>query len=192
MIALGLAIPPNRQFDPNKTAYNALEQAKLTKFDHAKDMFDDLFSLADSISQVMSRSKAEYKDDKLIEFHRLREQRLQTLPLDLLSTTPTVGSSEHEQQIIRETPTMSEVQEEVHMKIQKEAQTKEQEQSSIEMNIDTQVDPKLLQEWQQFDSIISNLESPKEVEASKVAYTQETISTPVSAEASGLPSYKET
>lgn len=73
IIALGLAILPNRLFDPNKTAYHALEQAKLTKVDHAKDRFDDLFSLADSMSQVMSRAKAEYKDDNLVKFHRLRE-----------------------------------------------------------------------------------------------------------------------
>jgi len=97
MIALSLAIIPSRQFDPNKIAYNALEQAKLTKFDHAEDMFDDLFSSADSMSQVMSRAKTEYKEDKLVEFHRLREQRLQTLPLDLLSTTPTAESREPEQ-----------------------------------------------------------------------------------------------
>jgi len=60
-------------------------------------MFDDLFSLAKSMSQVMSRAKMEYKDDKLIEFNRLREHRLQTLPLDLLATTPTTESSEPEQ-----------------------------------------------------------------------------------------------
>jgi len=117
IIALGLATLPNRRFDPNKVAYNALEQAKLTKVDYAKDIFDDLFSLADSMSQVISRAKVEYKDDNLVEFHRLREQRLQTLPLDLLSTSPTVKSREPEQQTIRETPTLSEVQEEVHMEI---------------------------------------------------------------------------
>jgi len=125
IIALGLAILPNRLFDPNKTAYHALEQAKLTKVDHAKDRFDDLFSLADSMSQVMSRAKAEYKDDNLVEFHRLREQWLQTLTLDLLSTIPTDKSSEPEQQTTRETSTLSEVQEEVHVEIQEEAQTKE-------------------------------------------------------------------
>jgi len=60
------------------------------------------------------------------------------------------------------------------------------------MDVDTQIDPKLLQEWQQFDSIISNIGSPKETESSKAASTQETMSTPVSIEASGLPSGKET
>ena len=43
MQSLTLATIPNRLFDPNKVAYNALEQAKLTKFDHQEDMFDDLF-----------------------------------------------------------------------------------------------------------------------------------------------------
>ena len=78
------------------------------------------------------------------------------------------------------------------MKRQEETQTKEQEQSSVEINVDTQIDPKLLQQWQQFDSIISNLESPKEAEASKAACTQEKTSTQVSSEASGLPSFNET
>lgn len=33
---LNLATIPSRQFDPRKVAYNALEQAKPTKFDHEK------------------------------------------------------------------------------------------------------------------------------------------------------------
>lgn len=45
---LNLATIPSRQFDPRKVAYNVLEQAKLTKFDHEKDDFDDLFSLVES------------------------------------------------------------------------------------------------------------------------------------------------
>lgn len=59
---------------------------------------------------------------------------------------------------------------------QEETHGKEQEQSSTEVNVDAQIDPKLLQEWQQFDSIISNLESSKEAETSKAADTQETTS----------------
>jgi len=43
---LNLATIPNRQFDPQKVAYNVLEQEKLTKFDHEKDEFDYLFSSA--------------------------------------------------------------------------------------------------------------------------------------------------
>jgi len=96
MKALSLATLPNRGFDPNKVAYNALEQAILTKFDHAEDIFDDLFSSAESMSQVISMARTKYKDDKLVEFHGLREQRLQILPLDLLSITPTTKSSEPE------------------------------------------------------------------------------------------------
>jgi len=34
-----------------------------------------------------------YNDEGLVEFNMLREQRLQTLPLDLLATTPTTKSS---------------------------------------------------------------------------------------------------
>ena len=55
--------------------------------------------------------------------------------------------------------------------MQEETQTKEKEQSNIEVNVDTQIDPKLLQEWQQFDSIISNLECSKDTETSKAADT---------------------
>ena len=58
------------------------------------------------------------------------------------------------------------------------------------MIANTQIDPKLLQEWQQFDSIISNLDSPKETEALKMAPTQETTSTPASIEASNPPTVK--
>lgn len=47
VIALCLAIFPNKLSDPNKTAYHAIEQAKLTKIDHVKDRFDDLFSLVE-------------------------------------------------------------------------------------------------------------------------------------------------
>lgn len=86
---LNLATIPNRQYDPRKLAYNVLEQAKLTKFYHEKDQFDDLFSLSESLFQVKTLAKMKCKDEGLVEFNRLREQRLQTLPLDLLATTPT-------------------------------------------------------------------------------------------------------
>lgn len=79
----------------------------------------------------------------------------------------------------------------MHKKKQEETKTREQEQSNIEMNIDAQIDPKLLQEWQQFDSIINNLECPKEAETSKVASTQEIASKQVLSGTSGLPSSKE-
>ena len=121
MKSLALATLPNRQFDPNKVAYNALEQAKLTKFDHIEDKFDDLFSLAKSMYQFRSLAIMEYKDEGLVEFNRLREQRLQTLPLDLLATTPTTESSEPEQQHAKEPPVKSKEQE----KVQEETQTKE-------------------------------------------------------------------
>ena len=55
------------------------------------------------------------------------------------------------------------------------------------MNVDTQIDPRLLQEWQQFDSIIRNLESSKEVDTSKAADTQDTTSKEVPSGTSGLP-----
>lgn len=46
---LNLATLPNRRFDPRKIIYNVLKQAKLTKFEHKEDKFDDLFSSAESL-----------------------------------------------------------------------------------------------------------------------------------------------
>ena len=70
-------------------------------------MFDDLFSSAKSIFQVKSLARMKYQDDGLVEFNRLREQRLQTLPLDLLAMTPMTESSEPEQRLSKEPPATS-------------------------------------------------------------------------------------
>lgn len=106
---LNLATVPNRQFDPRKVAYTVLEQAKLTRFYHEKDDFDDLFSSTESLFQVQTLAKMRYNDERLVKFNRLREQRLQTLPLDLLATTPTTQSSEPEQQIIDKPPPVGKI-----------------------------------------------------------------------------------
>jgi len=55
------------------------------------------------------------------------------------------------------------------------------------VNVNAQIDPKFLQESQQFDSIISNLESSKEADTPKEADTQDTSSKEVPSETSGLP-----
>lgn len=57
----------------------------------------------------------------------------------------------------------------------------------MDMNVDAQIDPKFLQEWQQFDSIISNLESSKEANTSKAADIQDVTSTEVPSGTSSLP-----
>ena len=57
---LNLTIIPNMQYDPKKVSYNVLEQAKLIKFDHEKDEFDDLFSSAESLFQVKTLAKMKY------------------------------------------------------------------------------------------------------------------------------------
>jgi hypothetical protein len=101
---ISLASIPNRLYDPKKTAFIALEQAKLSKVVHQEDQFDDLFMSADSISQVRQLASLRYEDVELTEFNKLRKQRLQTLPLDLLSTTPTSSSSESGQQQIHLSP----------------------------------------------------------------------------------------
>ena len=150
----------------------------MTKFEHKEDRFEDLFASAESMYQVKSLAIIEYKDEGLVEFNRLREQRLQTLPLDLLATTPTTTkSSEPEQQRNKKPPITPKQQEEVHsqrqevtqeneqrqeetqakLHRQEETQAKVQEQSNLKINEDTQIDPKLIQEWQRFNSIIGNL-----------------------------------
>ena len=79
----------------------------------------------------------------------------------------------------------------MHEKRQEETQVKEQEQSSLNVNEDTQIDPKLLQEWQQFNWIISNLECSKDDETSKEVNTQEVTSKQVSGETNDPPKSKE-
>lgn len=64
---------PNRKYDPMKVAYNVLEQAKITKFDHKKDEFDNMFSSSKSLFQIKTLAKMKYKDEGLVEFNRLRE-----------------------------------------------------------------------------------------------------------------------
>jgi len=55
------------------------------------------------------------------------------------------------------------------------------------VNVSTQTNPKLLLEWQQFDSIISNLESSREVDTFKATDTHDTTSKEVpSEETNGL------
>lgn len=97
---LNLATIPNRQYDPRKFSYNVLKQAKLAKFDHEKDDFDDLFSSAQSLFQVKSLSRIKYQDEGLEVFNRIREQRLQTMPLDLLVIDPKAQSSSQVEQIV--------------------------------------------------------------------------------------------
>jgi len=63
---LNLATIPNRKFNPRKVAYNVLEQAKLTRFDHEKDDFDDLFSSVESLFQVQMLAKMRYNDERLV------------------------------------------------------------------------------------------------------------------------------
>ena len=110
MQALSLPTMPARLYDPHKTAYNALEQAKPTKIDHQEDEFDDLFVAADSISQTKQLAKMRYNDENLIEFNKLREQRLQTLPLDLLSLTTASSSSEPGQKQTSQPPVINKEQ----------------------------------------------------------------------------------
>ena len=112
-----------------------------------------------------------YNDERLVEFNRLREQRLQTLPLELLATTSTTQSSEPKHRIIDKPPTLGKILEKGKEPEQEKEQKKEQDKGSENINVDTQIDPKLLQEWQQFDSIMSNLERSKGADTPKATDT---------------------
>ena len=69
---LNLATIPNRQYDPRKVAYNVLEQAKLAKFDHEADDFDDIFSSTESLFQVKALDRMRYQDERLETFNKHR------------------------------------------------------------------------------------------------------------------------
>lgn len=84
---INLTSIPNRQYDPRKVAYNVTFQAKITRFGHEVDDFDDLFALAKIFYRVKGLATIKYGEEELEKFSRLRAQRLQTLPLDLLATT---------------------------------------------------------------------------------------------------------
>ena len=75
--------------------------------------------------------------------------------------------------------------------MQKESQAKKQKQTTIDVNIDTRIDPKLLQEWKQFDSIISGLECSRDTNISKTTDTQDITSPQVLSGTSGPPISKD-
>lgn len=61
MLMLKFATIPNRPYDPRQVAYNVTSQAKLAKFDHKADEFDDLFSSAESLFQVKTLARMRYQ-----------------------------------------------------------------------------------------------------------------------------------
>ena len=75
--------------------------------------------------------------------------------------------------------------------MREETQTEKEKQTTIDVNVDTHIDPKLLQEWKQFDSIISGLECSKDTDTSKATDTQEITSPQVLSGTSGSPISKE-
>lgn len=94
-------------------------------------------------------ARIRYKDEGLEEFNRLREQRLQTLPLYLFATTTAIQSNEPEQQTSVKPPSVEKIPKKGKDPEQKERekeQEKEQEKGSEHMITDTQIDPKLLKE----------------------------------------------
>ena len=92
---LSLVVIPKRQYDPNKVAYNFTSQVKIRKFIHEEDEFDDLFASQELFSQVTQLERFKLGATKMDKFMEYRTQRLQTLPLDLLNTTPIIQQAEH-------------------------------------------------------------------------------------------------
>lgn len=69
---LNLATIPKRQYDPKKDAYNVTSQAKIARFDHEEDSFDDLFSSVQLFFQVKGLAKTKLGIERLEKFNRLR------------------------------------------------------------------------------------------------------------------------
>ena len=64
---------PNRLYDPKQMAYASLEHAKLTKFDHQEDWFDNLFVSVETIGQAKELARLKFIDERLTELNKLRE-----------------------------------------------------------------------------------------------------------------------
>ena len=95
-------------------------------------MFDDLFVGAETISQAKQLAIMKYNDEALTEFNKLREQRLQTLPLELLSTTPASSSSELGRQQIHSPPVTTKEQDKQLEERQKKEQIERQQKAQRE------------------------------------------------------------
>lgn len=100
-----LAVIPKRQYDPRAVAYNFTTQVKLAKFEHEKVEYDDLFTSAELFSQVKHLAKIKLGAEGIDKFMKFRTERLQTLPIDLLNTTPMVQQEGHnEEQATEKSP----------------------------------------------------------------------------------------
>ena len=102
---LKLVVIPKRKYVPKFVAYNVTSQAKIAKFEHEKDNYDDFFASAELFSQVKQLAKIKLGAEGLEECLKFRTHRLQTLPLDLLNTTSMVQLEGHcEGKIMEKTP----------------------------------------------------------------------------------------
>jgi len=99
---LKLATILKRKYNPRSVGYNVTAQAKITKFYHEKDNFDDLFVSTEVFSQVKHLAKIKLGAEGLEEFYKLRAHRLETLSLDLLNTTFMVQPQGHSEETITE------------------------------------------------------------------------------------------
>lgn len=136
---LKLAVIPKRHYDPKSVAYNVTSKVKIAKFEHEKDIYDDLFASAELFFQVKQLAKIKLWAKGLEEFYKVGTHRLETLPLDLLNTTSIVQPEGHcEEKIIEKT----------HEK--EKTPEREQTQEGISEPLDTNIniDPKLIKEWE--------------------------------------------
>ena len=67
-------------------------------------------------------------------------------------------------------------------------QEKKQGKGSEHMDIDTEIDPKLLKEWQQFDSIISNPENSQGFSTPEVTIGHKTATNTIPTKGTNGPS----
>lgn len=176
---LKLGIIPKRQYNPKSVAYNVTSQAKIAKFHHEKDIYDDSFSSDEVFSQVKQLEKIKIGAEGLEEFYKFRTQRLEMLPLDLLNTTSVVKlKGQSEGKISEQTPEKERTPE------------REQAQEGTNDPLDTNIyiHPNSIKEWEQFDSIINKPNKSQELTMPKMPTVKmpEVITVPIGG-TSGLP-----
>lgn len=117
-------------------------------------------------------ARIKYGEEGLEKSNNIRARRSKTLPLDLLATTPTdQPQSQSKQKVADKTPVEEKIPEKEKL-LKKELG---QERSGELIDTSLYVYPKLLKEWQQFDSIISNTESLQGFSTPEVTTSQKSI-----------------
>lgn len=144
---------------------------QISKFEHEDADFDDLFASTKGFSQVEHLAKLKFGANGMAKFLQFRNNRLLTIPLDQLRTTPL----QHE-----------EYREEKNIETEQEKEnTGNKAGDSSEMDIDDH--SKLLKEWEQFDQQIKGQKDSQNVSTIQTLATQQPSVTNVTNE--GTVSY---